>query len=316
MNRISSLNLSPEPLQLRIAMIGSHGALGIDLCTRLKVVVPDIIELQRSMVDIGKEDEVIDRIGLIQPDLVINCAAYTAVDRAESEPHAAYAANRDGPAYLAKICSALQIPLIHISTDYVFDGSSDHPYREDDPANPLCVYGRSKWEGEEAIRAGLSEHIIIRTSWMFGAHGNNFVKTIATLANERREIRVVDDQLGCPTFTGDLADAIVSIICQVSKNRRKTHWGTYHYCGAGVTTWYGFSRTILKNLQHRGLAMSTRIFPIPSNEYSTPAIRPRYSALDCTRISQCFGIQPVSWLPGMQRVVESIMDDWLREKNL
>jgi dTDP-4-dehydrorhamnose reductase len=146
-----------------------------------------------------------------KPDLVINCAAYTAVDRAENESDQAFAVNRDGAAHLARACNTLRVPLIHISTDYVFDGQADRPYREDDATRPLGVYGLSKWQGEEAVRRHLTEHLIVRTAWLFGVHGHNFVKTILRLAREREELSVVADQHGCPTWTGDLAEALVTM---------------------------------------------------------------------------------------------------------
>src|SRR5207237_6952913 len=185
-----------------------------------------------------------DAVQRERPDIVINAAAYTAVDRAEREAEAAFAVNATGPALLAAACKAAAIPLIHISTDYVFDGSKEGPYREDDPVNPLGAYGRSKAAGDRAVRAALAEHVILRTAWVYSAHGHNFVRTMLRLASERPVLRVVADQIGSPTSAADIAAAIGTIVQQIAGG--KAGWGTYHFAGAGAVTWHGFAAAILE----------------------------------------------------------------------
>ena len=200
----------------------------------------------------------------------------------------------------------MKIPLIHISTDYVFDGRSDVPYREEDKANPLNVYGRSKWEGENVIRSCLQEHLIIRTSWLYGIHGNNFVKTILALARERTEIRVVADQFGSPTWTVDLANALVEITRFLQKNSPSILWGTYHFCGSGQTSWYGFAQAIISEAQLWESLEVTKVKPIATSDYPTLASRPANSALDCSKIGQHFGITPLAWPQALKAMISKI----------
>ncbi len=240
------------------------------------------------------------------PRLVINCAAYTAVDKAESETEEAFAVNRDGPANLAHECRRAGVPLIHISTDYVFDGKARQPYRETDPASPIGAYGKSKWEGEEAVRSRLSEHVIVRTAWLYGARGNNFVKTILRLAREREELSIVDDQFGCPTWTRDLAGSIVRIAGRILAEREGISWGTYHFCGRGVTNWYGFARAIVEKARQWEHLKVIELKPIPTTSYPTPAERPAWSVLDCTKIEKEFGISILPWEESLACMLEEL----------
>lgn len=225
---------------------------------------------------------------------VINAAAYTAVDRAETERARAYAVNRDGAGILASACAARGIRLLHVSTDYVFDGTSRTPYREDDPIAPLGVYGESKAEGEQAVRA--EGGTVVRTSWLFGHGGPSFVHTMVRLATDRPELRVVDDQRGCPTFAGDLADALLRL-ATVEKLA-----SCYHYCNAGETTWYGFATAIVDEARKVRTLACERIVPITTAEYPTPARRPAYSVLDTSRL-RGLGIEPPSWTLGLAQVI-------------
>jgi dTDP-4-dehydrorhamnose reductase len=236
-------------------------------------------------------------------ELVVNCAAYTAVDRAESEPELALAVNRDGPANLAAACGKAHIPLVHISTDYVFDGSKQGPYRETDPVLPLGVYGRSKAEGDTEVRSRLREHIILRTSWVYGVHGNNFVKTMLRLGQERRVLRVVNDQQGCPTNAADLAEVILAIAGRCDRNP----WGTYHYSGKGVTTWHGLAEAIFAEAQKYTSLLVERVEPIPSAQYPTPAKRPANSVLDCSLFTSTFGIEPRPWRESLADVIHGLL---------
>lgn len=254
-------------------------------------------------VDITKPAELRAEIESIAPALVINCAAYTAVDRAEAEQDLAYAVNRDGPANIAEACARMETPLIHISTDYVFDGESDRPYKEADPANPLSVYGRSKYEGEEVIRARLPHHLIFRTAWLYGVHGNNFVKTILKLARSKEELRIVADQRGSPTWTRDFADALVQAAKSVLEHRDKVQWGTYHFCSAGQTTWHEFAEEIVAEAGSREPLLVKRISPIGTQDYPLPAKRPAWSVLDCTKLQETFKIVPPYWKASLSEMM-------------
>jgi dTDP-4-dehydrorhamnose reductase len=284
---------------MKILVTGGHGMLAQDLIPRLSRANFEVVALDHDKLNIIHLSEVRSLLPDLKTDLVINCAAYTAVDKAESEPEACLAVNRDGVANLGLICANLKIPLVHISTDYVFDGQSQQPYQEDDSTNPVGIYGRSKWAGEEAVRRQGVEFLIIRTSWLYGVHGHNFVKTILRLAGEREELRVVADQHGCPTWTGDLAEALTKIAEQIFQNRSQTPWGTYHFAGSGYTTWYDFAQAILAETRHRQPWRAARIIPIDTVDYPTPARRPAWSVLGCTKIGRSFGIIPRPWREGL-----------------
>ena len=240
--------------------------------------------------------------------LIVNAAAYTAVDKAESERDEAFAVNADGPGYLATACAQEDIPLIHISTDYVFDGTKKTPYTESAPISPIGVYAESKAAGEASVRDNLNKHIILRTSWLYSTHGNNFVKTILRLASEREELRVVADQYGCPTYAADLAAAILHIAEQFWSGRTIS-WGTYHYSGRGITTWHGFAEKICELARkHRPLRVK-RIKAIATSEYPTPAKRPPYSVLDCSKIQSLLGIRTRPWEDSLVEMLGRMSSD-------
>lgn len=293
---------------LKVLVIGANGQLGSELCRKGEELGGEMVPMDLPELDITQNSAA--RRAVCQPDisLVINAAAYTAVDKAESEPKHAFAVNCDGPAHLATCCANLRIPLIHISTDYVFDGNKAGAYIETDPVCPIGVYGRSKASGEEEIRKKLTEHVIIRTSWLYGVHGNNFVKTMLRLGSEKEVVRVIDDQHGCPTYAGDLAEAILSIARDILE-RKEIHWGTYHYCGKGETTWYGFAERIFQ------VARRHRPFPlrcveaITTEQYPTPAKRPRNSVLDCARIKEVFGIEQRPWEESLERAIPALLNN-------
>jgi len=290
----------------KILIIGHRGMLGTDLTERLRSQGFEVEGVDRDELDIAVPAEVFRCVETIRPRLVINCAAYTAVDRAESEPGAAFAVNRDGPAHIAAVCGRLNSPLIHISTDYVFDGRASAPYKEDDPVNPVSVYGRSKWEGEAAVRSRLQNHLIVRTAWLFGANGNSFVKTILRLAVERAELRIVSDQYGCPTWTGDLASALTALSGRVLDGARTVPWGTYHYCGRGAVSWYEFARAIVEASGSARGGKMPAVVPIATADYPLPARRPAWSVLDCGKMASEFGIEPVSWREGLAVVIGAL----------
>jgi len=288
---------------VKILIIGANGQLGWELLRRGKVSGFDTIALDLPDFDITDPSQVQESVLQAGISLVINAAAHTAVDRAESEADLAFAVNRDGPSYLASSCAAAGIPLIHISTDYVFDGNKKNPYCEADPVCPLGVYGKSKAEGEIRVRDLLQEHIILRTAWLYGVHGHNFVKTMLRLGREQKLIRVVADQYGSPTYAGDLANAILKIADLIGKGE-KIAWGTYHFCGKGETSWHGFSEKIFQLAGHYVSLKVEKVEPITTEQYPTAAKRPPGSALDCSLIETRFGICARPWQEGLQEMLE------------
>jgi len=290
----------------KVVVIGSEGMLGGEVVELLKRAGFEVVALDIPRIDITRQESVRSVLGRSDTaHLLINCAAYTAVDKAESEPQAAFAVNRDGPANLACECERLGIPLIHISTDYVFNGKSDRPYKEDDEADPINVYGLSKWQGEEAVRSRLSDHIIVRTSWLYGARGQNFVKTMMRLGAEREELKVVCDQYGCPTWSYDLADCLGKISERILSGAEEVPRGTFHFCGAGITTWYDFASAILDEVRRRLATRVAVVSPVPTSSYPTAAVRPKYSALDCGKIDASLGIAPPPW----EKSLAGLMDE-------
>jgi dTDP-4-dehydrorhamnose reductase len=265
----------------------------------------EALGFDREALDITNQSAVQEVINKHKPDAVINAAAYTAVDQAESEPTLAFKVNRDGPAYLASACAECRVPLIHISTDYVFDGTKKGPYVEADPISPLGIYGQSKAAGEDEIRKILPHHIILRTAWLYGTHGKNFVKTMLRLGHEQEIIRVVSDQFGCPTYAADLADAIFSVISQL-KGGNDLQWGTYHYCGGGATTWHGFAEAIFSQAKKYCSLLVKRVVPITSSEFPTPIQRPANSVLDCALIKKYFGIRIRPWEESLAAMIDQL----------
>jgi dTDP-4-dehydrorhamnose reductase len=231
------------------------------------------------------------------PDLVLNAAAMAQVDVAESEPDVARRVNAEGPGWLADACSSAGIPLIHLSTDYVFDGKVRRPYRPEDPPKPLGVYGRTKWEGEEAVRRRLERHLIVRTSWVYSPHGNGFFNAIVRLAHEQETIRAVADQCGSPTLAADLARALLT--AAASAMTRSDLWGTYHFCNQGETTRYEFAAAIVAGLAGRPGVVCRSVVPIPTSEHPRPAPRPAYSVLDTSTWTTAFGQIPRRWQDGL-----------------
>ncbi len=287
---------------MKIVVVGANGQLGWELCRQAKPAGFDVMALDLPEFDITDNDCVQKTLNRHDISLVINASAYTAVDQAESEVGLAFAVNRDGPACLASTCAAAGIPLIHVSTDYVFDGCKKSSYSEDAQVCPLGVYGKSKVEGEVKVRALLQEHIILRTAWLYGVHGNNFVKTMLRLGKEQELIRVVADQYGCPTFAGDLADAILTIVGRIHETDN-IPWGTYHYCGQGITTWHGFTEKIIAIAkQHISLKVE-KVEAITTSDYPTPAQRPANSAFDCSLINTHFGISPRPWQESLEEMI-------------
>ncbi len=267
------------------------------------------VALGRDSVDLTDAEALTRAFAVHRPRLVVNAAAYTAVDMAESERDLAFAVNAEGPAHLAALCAGAGIPLIHISTDYVFDGRKTASYVEDDPLAPPGVYGASKAAGEAAIRERLAEHVILRTSWVYSATGGNFVKTMLRLAEAHDELNVVDDQHGAPTYARDIAEAIGTIVARLSEG--ESAYGTYHLAGSGETTWCGFARAIFADAAARG-RRAPKITAIATEDYPTAARRPMNSRLDCAKIERAYGIR----LPAWEASLDLCLDEMLGEATM
>ena len=290
---------------MKILVFGASGQIGREVCRAAWPPRYAILPLDRKAVDITKSAAVSAMLARETPDLVINLAAYTAVDRAESEPGVAWAANCAGAAHIAGACDESATPLVHLSTDYVFDGRKTGPYREEDAVGPLGVYGRSKEAGERAVRAAVARHMILRTAWVFGAYGANFVKTMLRLAAERPVLRVVADQRGCPTAAADIAAALMVIAAHIERGKAK--WGTYHFVGAGATSWHSFAQAIFDQAAPQ-LAACPQVEPITTEQYPTPARRPMNSVLDCRKIEEVFGISSPPWRTALATVIRELLD--------
>jgi len=283
----------------RILVIGGASQLGLELTSLSWPAGYEVYAPPRSEVDVTDRAAIAACLAARSWTAVINAAAYTAVDAAEDAVAEAFAANALGPAILAEETKRRGVPLIHVSTDYVFDGTKPTPYVEDDPVRPLGVYGASKLAGEEAVRTGNPRHLIVRTSWVFGRHGRNFVKTMLRLAREGKSVRVVDDQVGSPTSAFDLAAALMALA--ITSNLRD-HSGVYHFANSGETSWFGFASEIFALNAALG-EPTPRAEPITTAGYPTPAKRPANSRLSTARIEQDFGIAPRPWEEALQPVV-------------
>lgn len=292
-----------------VVVFGRTGQLGQELARLATSSGLTMRGLTREDVDLPDGDAVARVISRSNCALVVNATAYTDVDKAEHEPEQAFAINRDAPRLIAETCATAQIPMLHISTDYVFDGTKDSPYVETDAVAPLGIYGASKAVGEEAVRTILRQHVIVRTSWLFSAHGRNFVKTVLRLAEEREEIAIVDDQRGCPTPARDLAAVVLEIARQILQKRRTDVWGTYHFAGRNPTTWFEFARTIV-GLRETLLGLSApRVRPITTAEYPTEARRPANSVLNCTKIQRTYGVQCKHWHGALSEVIIELLGE-------
>ena len=280
---------------MRLLITGGSGQVAYDLA-RLASYHHTIFSPARDELCITDLNAVREAIRLFSPDIVINTAAYTAVDRAEEEREVALSVNFEGAKNLAIACEEMQCPLIHLSTDYVFNGETKTPYTESDEVNPINFYGESKWKGEEAIRQYCEKSIIVRVSAVFGVQGNNFVKTILRLAKTRDELRVVGDQYTCPTS----ADSIAEMILTLCINPR---WGLFHYCGMSSVNWYDFAEVIIQQASVYETFSLKKLEKILTKEYVTPAKRPLYSVLACEKIQHTFGIQQPDWKKGLNNVI-------------
>jgi len=289
---------------MRLLIFGANGQVGRELVNRCEDRKIDAVHVGRAQCDIRNVADVEAALLAAGPTVVVNAAAYTAVDRAESEPEIAFSTNRNGSLNLARMCEAHAVPLVHLSTDYVFDGTKSEPYVEDDPACPINVYGASKHAGEDAIRSAVERHIIIRTAWVYGCHGKNFLKTMLDLAKTRSEWSVVCDQWGNPTSTVDLADALIAAAC--AANGKHASWGTYHFAGAGDATWFDFASEVIA-AQRRFTGLAPTIRPVATEEYPTAARRPGNSRLQSSLFEATFGVRAAKWPSRVQDTVGTLL---------
>ncbi|MDH4570334.1 dTDP-4-dehydrorhamnose reductase [Pseudomonas sp. BN414] len=276
---------------MKILVTGNSGQVARELQLALAGKAA-VVSLGRDRLDLAHPEQIRQQVRALAPDLLINAAAYTAVDQAETDAEAAVAINATAPGVLAEEAAALGIPLFHYSTDYVFDGAKHGRYVEDDPTQPLGVYGTSKLAGEQAIQAVGGQYLILRTSWVYSLHGRNFLLTMQRLLQEREELRVVDDQVGAPTWAGSIAQATAQLIDQWQAGNR--HWGVYHLTNRGETSWFGFASAIADQLKAAGKPCA-RLLPIPSSEYPTPARRPLNSRLDGRKLANDWQVALPDW---------------------
>ena len=296
----------------RILLTGKNGQVGKALCNSLPYL-GEVTALDRRQLDLGKPDEIRRVIRAIRPDLIVNAAAYTAVDRAESEPELAEAINAVAPRILAEEALEIGAAVVHYSTDYIFDGTNNAPYREDDEARPRNVYGRTKLRGERALRQSGASHLVFRTAWVYAQEGRNFLLAVLRLATEREELRIVQDQVGSPTWSRAIGEATTSILSQIytredSKRHFRSISGTYHMTAGGQASWYDFGKAIIEESRDHVLVapwfaaatgrrplIAKRVIPIATSEYPTAAPRPPYSVLSNALLERTFSVQLPDW---------------------
>jgi dTDP-4-dehydrorhamnose reductase len=302
--------MASEPARLQILLLGKDGQLGRSLqpvLSRLGAVRA----VGRGECDLEQPGQIRALVRSTRPDIVVNAAAYTAVDKAEDDVERAFAINARAPGILAEEVATLGAQLIHFSTDYVFDGDAARPYTEEDIPRPLSVYGKSKLAGEEAVHLACPRHFILRTSWVFAAHGQNFLKTMLRLAKERKSLRVVSDQFGTPTSV-DLISAITACLIERSQSSKPAAHGTYHLTASGTTSWHEYARLIVSHARAGGAQLSVEpknVEPIPSSEYPTPARRPLSSRLDTCKLRSALDLELPAWQAGVQTALNTILSE-------
>lgn len=295
---------------MTVLLFGGNGQVGHELRRSLRAL-GDVVVTTRSgelpdgarceVADFDRPGTLAELVERVAPAIVVNAAAYTAVDKAEDDVDAAFRTNAEAPGVLARACALRDIPFVHYSTDYVFDGQGSRPYREDDPTAPLGVYGASKLAGEDAVRSVGGRHLILRTAWVYGRHGHNFMKTMLRLGADRDELRVVADQVGTPTPAALIADVTTELL-----GLRDAPSGTFHLTPRGETSWHGFAEAILEEALARGLIpRAPKVIPIATSDYPTRARRPGYSRLDIGRLEQVLGRALPEWRTGLRQVLGS-----------
>lgn len=299
--------MAHEPV--RILVTGANGQLGFEL-SRSLAVLGEVWALDRAGCDLSDPASIEAAVTRWRPHVIANAAAWTAVDRAEAEAEAVRTVNVSAPGLLASLAADSGALLVHYSTDYVFDGSGEAPWRESDPTGPLSVYGRTKLDGEQAIVAAGARHLIFRTSWVYGAHGANFLKTVLRLARERSALSMVADQIGAPTGAALIADVTAQVLAQYLRSRREHFaYGTYHLAAAGETSWQQYARFIVEEAAALGQTFALQpgdIAPIPASAYPLPARRPANSRLDCSKLCETFGLHLPDWRDGVRQVLRQL----------
>ena len=298
---------------MRVLLTGATGQVGGALCAPLSKI-GTVMAADRTILDLSSPDSIEPKLAAMAPDLIINAAAYTAVDDAEDERGLAYCINATAPGILARWASGHNVPIVHFSTDYVFDGSGHQPWREDDPTAPLSFYGSSKLVGEKNVRDAGGNHLIIRTSWVFASKGKNFLRTIVRIARQQTQLRVVDDQFGAPTSAHSIAQCVVSLldsdIVTISQSFERSG-GLVHLASREDTSWHGFANSIVKGLSDRGVDLAAKqVIPINSNDFPTKAKRPKNSRLDLSRLADVFGVITPRWQDSLDRE----LDEWVRHE--
>lgn len=287
---------------MKVLVTGASGQLGTQVVRDLRRDGYEVVAAGRETMDLGEPEDVAQKIAAVQADWVINCAAYTKVDKAEEESAIAMTVNRDGAAGVARGVADYGGRMLHVSTDFVFNGRQSVPYTEDDTPDPLGVYGQSKLRGEQAVREILPNACVLRTSWVYGVHGNNFVKTILRLAGEREELRVVDDQVGTPSWTTDISRAILALIGQGAQ-------GLWHFSNEGVASWYDFAQAIVREAAQLGFPVRAReIRAIPTKDFPLPAKRPAYSVLDKQKIRDSLSWRIPYWRDSLAAMLKELKE--------
>ncbi len=292
-----------------ILLTGKNGQVGYEL-QRSLASLGQVVAVDVEDCDLCDTASIVSLVERVKPALIVNSAAYTAVDKAESEPEIAYEINAVAPKVLAAQANLLHIPIIHYSTDYIFDGTKNGFYVEDDPANPQSIYGKTKWQGENNVRAMCPQHVILRTSWVFGAHGGNFLKTILKLAQERDELKIIADQFGAPTSARLLANSTAEIAKQLLNCDATQKAGTYNLVGAGETTWHGYASKVVELANQFGVrtkVQAKNIQPISTEAYPLPAICPKNSKLSTDKIKTVFEIDIPDWSVDVEEVLKQII---------
>jgi dTDP-4-dehydrorhamnose reductase len=292
---------------MKILVFGANGQIGQEFRTLALDSPFQMVFFGRNDLDLTNGNRLLDVLVTNSPDLIINCAAYTAVDQAEANSKDAYSINAAAIELLAKGCADNDIVLIHLSTDYVFDGSGDVPFRESDQVAPVSVYGKTKLAGEIAIKNQLERHIILRTSWVFGEFGDNFVKTMLRIGANKQELEIVSDQWGSPTSAKGIAECCIQICTKINLKKENINWGTYHFSGSPYISWYGFADAIFKKAFELGLInKKPRLVSVTSSAFPTIAVRPANSRLNCDKIYSHFDIRPDDWAKKLSFVLKKL----------
>jgi len=297
---------------MRIMLIGANGQVGWEL-SRSLLPLGEVVALNRTQCDLSRPETLPAVVQKIKPDVIVNAAAYTAVDKAEEEKELATIINGTSVGVLAEEAKKLNALLIHYSTDYVFDGTKQTPYTEEDIPNPINAYGRSKLIGEQAIQQAGCDHLILRTTWVYAARGKNFLKTMLRLAQEREELKIVADQYGAPTWARNIADVTAHVLATAKRERLagKFTSGTYHLSASGKTTWHGFASAIIERARHvapAGTIKVNRVLPISTEDYPLPAERPKDSQMDSSSLTASFGVTMPDWYHAMELCIDEVLE--------